>query len=83
MTTIHIRVDDPTSSFIDRLVANGRYPTRTAFVQEAIRELKSQFTGEPTIRNLDGRVKVLEFTMGRQGRNLAKTMEGLHIEPAK
>ena len=82
-TPIHIRVDEETLRFIDRLVSSGRYKTRTEFLQEAIKEHKSQFTGEPTMRALDGRVKVLEFTVGKQGRNLAKTMEEMKIEPVK
>jgi Arc/MetJ-type ribon-helix-helix transcriptional regulator len=82
-TPIHARVDDETIRFVDRLVSSGRYRSRTEFVQEAIRELKSQFTGEPTMRTIDGRVKVIEFSVGKLQRNLSKVMEELKIEPVK
>jgi Arc/MetJ-type ribon-helix-helix transcriptional regulator len=77
------RVPHDVLVFIDKLVANGRYPSRADFLNEAALELKSQFTGEPTMRALDGRVKLLEYTVGHQGRNLTKMMEELKIEPIK
>lgn len=79
---ITARVPKDISDFIDQLVANGRYRNRTAFLLEAILELKSQFTGEPTIRNLDARQKNTEFRLGKVERNLAKVMEVTKVDPA-
>lgn len=82
-TPIHVRVDDDTLNFIDKLVANGRYKDRTDFAREAMQELKAQFTGEPTMRTLDGRVKIMEFSVGKLQRNVNRILEELKIEPLK
>jgi Arc/MetJ-type ribon-helix-helix transcriptional regulator len=77
------RVPRDLLAFVDKLVASGRYSSRAGFLNEACLELKSQFTGEPTMKALDGRVKILEYTVGSHGRNLKKAMEELKIEPVK
>lgn len=68
--------------YIDGLVAAGRYKNVTAFIVEAVTELVSQFSGEPTVRNIDGKIKVVEHRLNVIEPNVKKLVQ-LHRDEFK
>ena len=68
--------------YIEGLVAAGRYKNITAFITEAVAELVSQFSGEPTIRNIDGKIKVVEHRLNVIEPNVRKLVQ-LHRDEFK
>lgn len=80
--SVHVRIPKEKVDFINRLVASGRYKNTTAFIVEAVTELVSQFSGEPTIRHIDNKIQVIQHRLNVIEPNVTKLIE-LHREEFK
>ena len=73
--SVHVRLPKEKVDFINRLVASGRYKNVTAFIVEAVTELVSQFSGEPTMRNIDGKIQVVQHRLNIMEPSVTKLVE--------
>jgi len=73
--SVHIRLPKDKVDYIDRLVASGRYKNTTEFIVEAVNELVSRFSGEPTVRNIDNKIQIVQHRLNAIEPKVTKLVE--------
>ena len=67
MPTVYVgaRIDRELAKRLDDLVSGGKGKNRSAIIREALNDYASAYTGEPTLRGLETRIKAIELRLSK------------------
>jgi len=67
MPTVYVgaRIDRKLVKWLDDLVLGGKGKNRSAIIREALKDYVSAYTGEPTFRGLETRIKAIELRLSK------------------
>ncbi|MFQ6095643.1 MAG: ribbon-helix-helix domain-containing protein [Candidatus Bathyarchaeia archaeon] len=67
MPTVYVgaRIERNLARKLDALVAGGKGKNRSEVIREAIREYVSTYTGEPTLKGLERRMREIDMRLKR------------------
>jgi len=67
MPTVYVgaRIDRDLAKTLDDLVSGGKGKNRSAIIREALNDYVSSYTGEPTLRGLETRIKAIEIRLSK------------------